>query len=145
MAGMIILHDLTRNRVTDELVRNGVGAERLMVSPLPVDSLDWDVLAVSGDHYRYGGWSWWRRELTLSEARLPRPRRDSELWNIASGDPAIAGFMTWVRYPWIETQRTDDGLRIFVLDARYARERRAGFGAASVFISDEHLGSRPAH
>ena len=141
---MIILHELTRNRVTDELVKKGIGVERLMVGPLPVDSLGWDVLAESGDHYRYGEWSWWRRELTLSEARLPRPPLDSELWKIASGDPAIAGFMTWVRYPWIDTQQTDDGVRIFVLDARYARERRPGFGAASVFISDEQLGSRPA-
>jgi hypothetical protein len=103
------------------------------VGPLPVDSLRWDVLIQTDDHYRYGTWSWWNRRLELHERRLPLPY-DSELWRAASSDPSIAGFVDWARYPWIETEPVEGGTRVHILDARYTRTRQSGFGSESVIV-----------
>lgn len=144
--GMIGLHHLTAKRVESSLTSRGVIVEELMVGPLPVDSMRWDVLAVTPGDYRYGTWSWWTRELELEDRALPRPF-GSPLWEEVSHDPSIKGFMAWVRYPWIETVEVDSGVRVWILDARYARTRRPGFGGASVVVEgrgsrDERRGDR---
>ena len=137
--GMIGLHHLTDSHVGAVLTAEGVEVEELMVGPLPVDSLGWDVLAVAPDHYRFGTWSWWTRKLELSERKLPKPP-ENPLWSVASTDPSIEGFMTWVRYPWIETEEVEGGTRVWILDARYTREREAGFGGASVVVEQGRRG-----
>ena len=135
IGGMIVLHDATVSRVRATAELSSIQVDALLVGPLPLDSLGWDVLIQTSDHYRFGTWSWRNRELELTETRLPLPY-DSELWKAASADPAIAGFIDWVRYPWLDTERVDGGTRVYVLDARYTRSRQEGFGSASVIVPD---------
>ncbi len=136
IGSMIILHAQTSQQVSERAHEEGVEVRDLFVGPLPVDSLRWDVLIRTGTEYRYGTWSWWNRQLVLEEDRLPLPY-DSALWMAASSDPSIAGYVDWVRYPWIESERVDGGTRVWILDARYARSRQEGFGSESVVVPDK--------
>lgn len=136
IVGMIFLHDQTERSVRRAATAAVVEVDDILVGPLPVDSLSWDVLIQTGDHYRYGTWSWWDRSLELSDRRLPVAQQ-SELWDPASRDPAIAGFISWVRYPWIDVEQVEGGTRVYILDARYTRTRREGFGGESVVVKHE--------
>jgi len=71
--------------------------------------------------------------LTLANDRLPLPAPSPE-WELARQDPSIRGFMTWVRFPWYEIQRTAGGTRVLIHDARYATRRRAGGGFGGVEV-----------
>lgn len=142
IAGMIVLHDQTERTARHAAAAAAVEVDEILVGPLPVDSLSWDVLIQTDDHYRYGTWSWWDRSLSLSDRRLPVAQQ-SELWEPASRDPAIAGFVSWVRYPWIDTEGVEGGTRVYILDARYTRTRREGFGGESVVVKHEQRQGLP--
>lgn len=111
------------------------GVQRLMVAPHPIDPRRWDIVAQMPDAYRYGRYTWATRTLSLAEDRLPLPQPSRE-WDIARRDPSIRGFMTWVRFPWYEIERTPNGTRVLIHDARYATRRRAGggFGGVEVIV-----------
>jgi inner membrane protein len=112
-------------------VQKKTGASAIMAAPQPIDPTRWDVVIRTGEHFRYGRWL--RGTLTLAEDRLPVAKPSPE-WTIAQNDPAVRGFMTWVRFPWYEVERTPTHTRIFVHDARYAVRRRAGQGFGGVVI-----------
>jgi hypothetical protein len=42
--------------------------------------------------------------------------------------------MTWARFPYTEVERTADGHRVWIIDARYARSRHDRFGVATVDV-----------
>ena len=86
------VHEATERRVARELMSHDV-----MVAPHPFDPSRWDVVARTGDVYRFGRYSW-RSGLTLDPLRLPVPRPSPE-WEVARRDPSIRGFMSWVRFP----------------------------------------------
>jgi inner membrane protein len=125
----LMIHAMTANAVRSEMH----GVERLMVSPHPIDPRRWDVLAQMGDVYRFGRYDWSTHALTLADDRLPLPRASRE-WDIARRDPSIRGFMSWVRFPWYEIERTSRGTRVLIHDARYATRRRAGGGFGGVEV-----------
>lgn len=129
----LLIHAATVGTVRGEFARRGVAVERLMVSPLPLDPLTWEVVAEVPDVYRHGRYRWIGRSLQLDPDTIPRPRPTRE-WEIARRDPSIRGFMTWVRFPWYEIERTPSAIRVHVGDARYARFRTRGFGSAVVTI-----------
>ncbi len=125
---------LAINAVTALEVRKQLpGVQRLMVSPHPIDPRRWDVVAQMPDVYRFGRYTWATRTLTLAEDQLPLPQPTRE-WEIARRDPSIQGFMTWVRFPWYEIERTPTGTRVLIHDARYATRRRAGGGFGGVEV-----------
>jgi inner membrane protein len=132
IGGRIALHAMTASRVHEEMQRQGMSASRLMVSPMPIDPFLWDVVAQTGDVYRYGRYSWLGHALKLEEPRLP-VAKDSPEWRIAQRDPSVHGFMSWVRFPWYEIERDAHGRRMLVHDARYAvRRQSGGFGGVVV-------------
>jgi inner membrane protein len=123
----LLIHQLTVMEVQREL-----RPQRLMVSPHPMDPTRWDVVAQIGDHYRYGRYTWMTRTLTLADHQIPLPRESPE-WKAARDHPSIRGFMTWVRFPWYEVERTPDETRVLLHDARYVtRAGRRGFGGVEV-------------
>lgn len=125
----LTIHALTASEVRQQLP----GVQRLMVSPHPIDPRRWDVVAQMPDVYRFGRYTWATRTLTLAEDRLPLPRPSRE-WEIARQDPSIRGFMTWVRFPWYEIERTPGVTRVLIHDARYATRRRPGGGFGGVEV-----------
>jgi hypothetical protein len=129
IAARLTLHGLTVSRVEQT-----VSAERTMVAPHPLDPTRWDVLIQTREGYRYGQYSWLNRALMLEPDRIPLPVESPE-WAAARNDPSIHGFMTWVRFPWYEIERSSNATRVYVYDARYARRRTGqGFGAAVVTL-----------
>ncbi|HKR67066.1 MAG TPA: metal-dependent hydrolase [Thermoanaerobaculia bacterium] len=121
---------LTIHALTARAVQQQLHAERLMVAPHPFDPTRWDVVAQTGDVYRFGHYSWRRGGLALDPDRLPLPKPSPE-WEAAQRDPSIRGFMTWVRFPWCEI----DGTRVYIHDARYATRRtQRGFGGVVVTV-----------
>lgn len=129
----IAIHGATAAEVRDVMARQGMPVSRLMVSPLPVDPLSWDVVAQTGDVYRYGRYRWIGRNLRLEESALPVPA-DTPEWRDARSHPSVRGFMSWVRFPWYEIERDANGTRVLIHDARYAVRRRPGGGFGGVVV-----------
>lgn len=127
----LAIHAVTANRIRREVPN----VQRLMASPHPIDPLRWDVVAQTTTGYRYGRFHWLRGGLTLEPDMLPLPENSPE-WQAARQQPGIQGFLTWMRFPWYEIERTPAGTRVLIHDARYAVRRggRGGFGGVVVEI-----------
>jgi hypothetical protein len=51
--------------------------------------------------------------------------------------------MNWARFPYVEIEENENEVTVYVLDARYTREKTAGFGGAKVvFAGSEHDSNR---
>ena len=134
LVSMIVLHEATERRVRGVLEKGSASpVEDLLVGPEPANPLAWDVVAHSGERYRIGRYSWLRRELRLSEVALADARADP-LWPRIQASGQAPGFLGWVRFPWLESERDATGLRVYVMDARYVRRRTIGFGGALIHL-----------
>ncbi len=135
VCGMLALHAVTVHQVRKALVRAGVAPiSRLMVGPVAIDVLKWDVVAQTEGQLRWGTWSWRFRRLDLAPGSLEALSPDSPFRAAAEKDPQVDGFMCWVRFPWIETEETPAGLAVHILDARYTRQAQTGFGGATMLL-----------
>jgi inner membrane protein len=131
IACMIWLQGVTEDRVRAIAVRDLPGAlQTLMVGPMPANPLLWDVLLEDEEgYYRYGAFDWQDATLRLTDPRL---RAVDPAWLDEKGNDQVPGFLRWRRFPWIEDQAPAPDGRIYVMDARYARERTTGFGGAVI-------------
>jgi inner membrane protein len=125
----LAVHAATVNRVQQQLK-----AERVMAAPHPVDIARWDVVAQTGDVYRFGRFTW-STGLHLDPHRIPLPKETPE-WRRARTHPDVDGFIIWARFPWYEIERDGGRTRVLIHDARYAPRRRpgGGFGGVSVTL-----------
>ncbi|HVR42902.1 MAG TPA: metal-dependent hydrolase [Thermoanaerobaculia bacterium] len=141
IAGRLATNEAAEHVVRDELLARGVAPiEKLMASPHPIDPRRWDLVAQTSESYRYGVYEWPGGGLELASETIPRPRPSPE-WDAARRHPSVRGFMTWVRFPWYEVERTPEETRVWIYDARYARRRTGrGFGGELVVLPNE--GSR---
>jgi inner membrane protein len=114
----------------------GVPVAKMMVGPNPLDPRRWDVVAQTGDHYRYGSFNWNGRALTLTDRRIP-VAKDSPEWRAARRHPSIRGFITWARFPWYEVERGPSRTVVRVHDARRAMRGDSG---REVVITDRNTG-----
>lgn len=129
---MIWLQGVTEERVRATLPDDQLWhASSLMVGPIPANPLLWDVVYKDTESYiRHGRFDWERGGgLTLSDQRLVSP---PHTWLAAKGREQIPGFLRWTRFPWVEDESPAPDGRLYVMDARYARERTTGFGGAAV-------------
>jgi hypothetical protein len=60
---------------------------------------------------------------------------DSRAVRLATASPEVRGFMKWARFPSAEVEESASGVTVYLLDARYTRSMRPGFGTAQVHIS----------
>ena len=49
--------------------------------------------------------------------------------------------MNWARFPYVEIEENENEITVYVLDARYTRERTSGFGGAKVVFAGGELDS----
>ena len=148
IVGMLALQTGTERRVRGELARLALGpVKRLMVGPRPANPLSWDVLAEFPDRYRHGSFGWLGSDpgLQLAGGSLPISHQ-SALWQKLAARREIAGFMSWARFPWHELEAIHQGHRVYVMDARYARQRTLGFGGTYLELESDALpaGGGPA-
>ncbi len=137
IGSMILLQSATEGRVRGQLEALGVAPiAALMVGPRPADPRVWDVVVESRHSIRVGRFRWTdATPLELAEAPLRAARADP-LWNRIERSGAVPGFRGWARFPWLETEPVEGGLRVYLMDARYVRRRTAGFGAATFILPD---------
>ncbi len=133
IVSLIGLHAVTEQRVRVELAQQGLNpADQLMVGPVPANPLIWDVVAASDDRYRYGRFSWSRQgSLEMSDADLPAAE-SSILWSEIVSSGQAPGFLRWVRFPWLELETDGAERRVYLMDARYRRQRTRGFGGTAI-------------
>lgn len=110
---------------------------RAMIGPEPLTPFRRWIVLDQGDRLRVGRYDW-----------LARPRvRYADLAEIrrGAGNPAVgevAGrrrarqFLSWARFPFFQVTRTDRGRRVAIIDARYALEAGARFGALTLEVPD---------
>ncbi|MFQ5789884.1 MAG: metal-dependent hydrolase [Acidobacteriota bacterium] len=131
--GLWIVSARWARRVAAEmLAERGIEVERLMVGPVPVTPFVRDVVVATPDAYRYGTLELrLRPRLNLDPRAIPKPAETPVVLK-ALGSPEIRGFMTWVRFPFVEVEKSDEPRVVYVMDARYTRERTLGFGGTRV-------------
>lgn len=135
ITGMIGLHAATEQTVRRELDILGLGpVDGLLVGPMPADPSRWDILIQLDSQYRFGTYSWLSQpRLALSDSTLPAAK-SSEAWREVQQSGQARGFLAWARFPWIEVEETPNRRMIYVMDARYARDRTRGFGGAVIAL-----------
>lgn len=165
---------VARGLVLEELADRGLPVEEpsrdLMVGPLPYHPFVRDVVArVAGTQrtgsYRTGRFHWLptpRLELMQEIPRVsvvsdPSVLPPNEALAAAQTASCIRGFLIWARFPYAEVEppgepaaeptAAGEKVRVYLMDARYTRQRTTGFGGAVVEVGAdgraECPGSRP--
>jgi len=126
---MVSLHSVTEARVREELNRTGFETiGDLMVGPLPANPLHWEFVAEHADQYLHGSWAWLRDESIAIDKTRFLAATASPLWPEIQASGQAGGFLHWARFPWLEVEHNDASRRVYVMDARYVRQRTLGFG-----------------
>ena len=142
IGAMLATSQYASDAVAKALASRGLKVEKLMVGPTPVTPFVRDMVAQTPEGYRYGIVRLLPRfELELSPDSLPLLPQTRAV-RIATSSPMVRGFMNWARYPFSEIEAGESGLTVHLLDARYARSRRIGFGSARVEVSHRQLDTR---
>jgi hypothetical protein len=132
---MLLCAQYARTAVAGALTARGIQIQKLMVGPVPVNPFVRDVVVETLDGYRYGEARLLPRfELELASRSLPL-LADSRAVRLATASPEVRGFMNWARFPSAEVEESASGVTVYLLDARYTRSMRPGFGTAQVHIS----------
>lgn len=119
--------------VRRELHARGEGpAGGVMVAPEPTDPLHRRVVAETPEGYRLGRISWLGSPPLVFEERIVPYPRMTPVVRAALRAPSVAGFVTWMRYPFVEVSPEGSGYRVDLIDLRYARRATGDFGTASV-------------
>jgi inner membrane protein len=144
LAVQLISEAVARRMVASELARMSVQpVEALMVGPVAGNPFVRDVLAAAPEFYRFGRFTWLPGpRLDLDPRAIPR-REPTEAVRAAQRDEAVQGLVGWARFPYHEVVATPEGFAVYLLDARYARVPRTGFGGAAVYL-DRDLNPKPA-
>ena len=113
---------------------DSIGAIReVMAGPELVTPFTKQIVAAGDTGYRTGQFRWLEEpRLVLDERVLPRGAHPEVVIEAALAAPCVQGMVTWMRYPFFEVDQTPDGWELWILDARYTRERTTGFGGAVV-------------
>jgi hypothetical protein len=89
-----------------------------MVGPVPVSPFLHEVIIDAGDHYETGTYRFWSPRLQLDAERIPKNEHAPEV-AAARSAPSVQGFLVWSRFPFWQVERTDQGARVTVQDARF--------------------------
>jgi len=121
-----------------ELARRGITElDGLMVGPLPANPFLWEVVVATPEAYRFGWIDWIAQpRFALDTHTIPR-LAITPVIGAARDAPSVRGFVNWARFPWYEVEESPAGFTVHMMDARYARGRRRGFGGATVELDRE--------
>ena len=141
---MLFLHRVTEHRVLEQLGElDSEPIAGLMVGPIPANPLSWEFVVQQGGQLRHGRMSWLGdRSLRFSDFEHP-DARSSDLWPDIEDSGQSRGFLSWVRFPWIEVAPDPSGSRLHIMDARYSRRRTSGFGGTAIILPAETVSGVP--
>ena len=119
IAVMLASAAVSREAVTREWrAERGYDPSALMVGPVPVSPFSHEVIIDAGDHYETGTYRFWSPRLQLDAERIPKNEHAPEV-AAARSAPSVQGFLVWSRFPFWQVERTDQGARVTVQDARF--------------------------
>ena len=138
IVSMLILHQATENRVRAQLEQPvSKPLEGLMVGPVPANPLSWEFVVEQGGSLHHGHISW-LGDRSLQFTDFDRPdANSSKLWSEVQDSGQSRGFLSWVRFPWMELAHGQTESRVHIMDARYARTRTQGFGGTVINLPAE--------
>jgi len=124
-----------RTVVRREMTAAGIGAERIMVAPVPLNPFRRWVVVDGDEEYRVGDFDWLRSPPVRGRAlvALATGAGDPRLASLGAV-PEAAGFLSWARFPFFQVTEREPGVDVEIIDARYAVEAGAPFGALSVAL-----------
>jgi inner membrane protein len=113
-----------RAAVRADLAARGIAVEEVMVAPVAANPFGGEVVAVTTDEYVVGQWNWLAApRFTLEDQRVPRPR--GAVFEAAARAAPARNYLTWSRFPAIETAPAPDGGTFVELsDVRYRANDR---------------------
>jgi len=131
-AAMLLASQLARRAITRDLAAQGRAPVQVMVSPVPLNPLRRMVVIEGADHYRFGSIKWLARPAVAIEPYEIAKNDAHALSAAARETPEGRAFLGWARFPFyvVEASRSDSVVHI--VDARYAVDPDAGFGATTV-------------
>jgi inner membrane protein len=124
-----------RSLVRREFGAAGSGIERIMVAPVPVTPFRRWVVVDEGAEYRVGDFDWLRSP-AVSRGELvvlPIAGDDRRLASLRD-QPEATRFLYWARFPFFRVIEREAGVEVEIIDARYAVEADAPFGALSLTL-----------
>jgi inner membrane protein len=135
IAGMIGISQLARTQVVEWARDKGLDSVEIMVSPVPVDPFQRDIMITDDQHYHRLGFNW-----LAADGVVPRGP-GTEIGDIghpaasaALMAPEIWGFANWTRFPSFKVDVIADGYRVTITDIRFG---------ANVVDLDQDLLPRP--
>lgn len=133
VGGMLALAQDARRYVIGEWqARMGRPPRALMVGPMPIVPWSREVIIDEGEAYRIGLYMAWPRRLELSEAIIPKNDRLDQVAAVR-GEPKVAGFLVWARFPYWEVMPSPNGTTVTVRDVRFpARGPATMMGTATI-------------
>ena len=136
MAGLTLAG---RAAVREALAERGIDPDsRVLVAPVPVNSLRRELLVDAGDRYLFGSMAWTPRpRLELrNEPTMPKNAGTPEA-RAAAATPEGARFLGWARFPFYRVQSAGDEVLVFIGDARYSRMAGPTWAAVTVRIPQQ--------
>ena len=132
MAGLTVAG---RSEVRRVLAERGLDpSSRMLVGPVPVNSLRREVMVDAGDRYLFGTLVWgpWPR-ITLGDEPMPT-QADTPAARAAAATAEGARFLRWARFPYYRFRSVGDELEVFIGDARYNETAGRSWAAVTVRI-----------
>jgi inner membrane protein len=107
--------------VAREIVARGLAPPvSVLASPVPIDPFRRRIIIDTGDRFAFGDLRWTPFvKLTLEPNLVPTNMRDPAIARTAARDQRVADFLYWSRLPFADIERTSEGTRVTIGDARY--------------------------
>jgi hypothetical protein len=116
----------------------GAPVERLMMGPVAITPMTRHFVAAQRDRYVTGDFRWLRQpHIDPATMRsFPQEWRTSQALEIATGTVLGRRFLSWARFPLLlEEPTSDGGVRVHLIDLRYADRPGAGFGTVTILVN----------
>ena len=132
MAGSMLLGRAT---VARALATDAPGARQIMVAPVALNPFRRYVVIAGAGAYRVGALDWLRRPPFVSGELVTFAVR-GDVAGVAQARESERGrqFLRWARFPFYTVSSAKGGCRVHIVDARYALESDASFGAVTVEV-----------
>jgi inner membrane protein len=140
VAAMAASGRAARGIVLGELGGSGPPAQSVMVAPVPVNPFERQFVVVQDEHYQVGTFNWLSNPHIdrTNLRRYPRAKPSHPAIPLAEESEVGRRFLGWARFPTFEVEQIGSReFRVHVVDLRYARNPRDGFGSVSIPVRTE--------
>jgi inner membrane protein len=117
--GMLVAAQAARAEMIDRWRQvEGQPPHALMVGPIPVTTLQRQLVIDAGDRYETGMFTWQPRNIRFDADDVPKNDTDPRV-AIARKAPNIRAFLVWSRFPFWTFEPMEGGTRVTVGDMRF--------------------------